>query len=164
MVKNYILGFLGIIAIVLIVVVVFNHSIPNNNDNKVFENQFIKFNYSSDLNVVDYSNNTTLFVVIYSGDVDPSNWEINAVGTIRVTKDSLKNVDWNANNINEFKNVTISGYEALVVYDQLNSGAIIFLNDSAAIGVLLNSECDPYVNTILNSFEIKKVPPQLTNL
>jgi hypothetical protein len=96
--------------------------------------------------------------------VDPSNWEINAVGTIRVTKDSPKNIDWNANNIKEFKNVTISGYKALVEYDQLNSGAIIFLNDSAAITVMLNSGCDPYVNTILNSFEIKKIPPQLTIL
>jgi hypothetical protein len=70
--KIYSLGILGFLVIVLICSVGINY-LNSNTNNKVFENQFIKFNYSSNLNVVDYSNNTTLSVIIYDGDVDPSN-------------------------------------------------------------------------------------------
>ena len=67
------------VIIVLIIFLIIHSTGPNVTDNnKVFENQFVEFNYSSNLNLVDESNNTSIFVVIY--DVKPSN--NNAVGTI----------------------------------------------------------------------------------
>jgi hypothetical protein len=70
----------------------------------------------------------------------------------------------NTTNKIKYKNVTISGYKAIVEYDQLSSGALIYLNDSAELNVLLNNKYNSDVDTILNSFVIKKVPPQLTIL
>lgn len=163
MVKNYRLWFLGILLIVLMSIVVISHLTPNNDNSKVFENQFIKFNYSSNLNVVDYSNNTALLVVVYDGDVYPSNWEVNAIGTIRVTKDSIYDLNMASTQI-KFKNLNISGHKALVAYNHLNSAAFIYLNDSAELSIILNPGHDSYVNTILNSFVIKEVPPQFTIL
>lgn len=129
-------------------------------NNKVFENQFIKFNYSSDLNMVDNSNNTTLNVTIYDGSVDPSNYQINAVGAIFVSN-SINRTKTGIN-ANKLKNVIISGYKAEVEYDQGDSGATIYLNDTAGLFVLLNPDHDSYVNTILNSFVVKKAPPKFT--
>lgn len=130
---------------------------PTSQKNKVFENQFIKFNYSSNLNVVDNSNNTTLNVTIYDGNVDPSDYQVNAVGTIFVTDNINKNPP-NA----KLKNTTISGYPAQVEYDQGDSGATIYLNDDTGLYVLIDPLHDSYVNTIINSFVVKKAPPQCT--
>lgn len=132
-----------------------------NSTNKVFENQFIKFNYSSNLNIVDNSNNTTLNVTIYDGDVDSSNYQINAVGAIFVSN-SINENETEINPIN-FKRINISGYKADVEFDQGDWGATIYLNDDAGLFVLLNPDHDSYVNTIVNSFVVKKAPPQFTN-
>ncbi|MGB9936701.1 MAG: hypothetical protein ACPK7O_03220 [Methanobacterium sp.] len=89
--------------------------------------------------------------------MDPSNYQINAVGAIFVSNSIDKNLT-----LANYKNATISGYKALVEYDQGDSGATIYLNDTAGLFVLLNPDHDSYVNTIVNSFVVKKAPPEFT--
>lgn len=144
-------------VLILLVITIINPTIPN----KVFENEFIKFNYPTSLNVVDNSNNTTLNVTIYDGPMYPSDYKINAIGAIFVTNRINKDYS-DAVNANKFKNTTISGYDAVIEYDQGDSGASIYLNEDAVLHVLLNPSYDPYVNSILNSFIVKKVPPKVT--
>lgn len=96
-------------------------------------------------------------MTIYEGDVDPSNFKINAIGSIFVSNSISKTKT--GVNANKFKNVTISGYKA-EVDDQ--GGATIYLNENTGLYVMLNPDHDSYVNTIINSFIVKKAPPQFT--
>ncbi|UTB32337.1 MAG: hypothetical protein NKF70_12705 [Methanobacterium sp. ERen5] len=59
-------------------IVLIAHTATPLGKDKVFENQFIKFNYSSDFTIVDKSNGTSLSAVIYYGD--PENKIV--IGTI----------------------------------------------------------------------------------
>ncbi len=144
--------FFGLITILMIIIFLIIYTTSSNtttSNNKVFENQFVKFNYPSNFNINDESNATYLMIVIYNGNTSNTN---NAIGTIFVSE-ANKTQD---TKITNSKKTTISGYAAIVEMDQGDSGAEIFLTDNLGLFVLLNPGYDSDVNTIVNSFIIKK--------
>lgn len=151
--------FFGFTIIFVLIIILILHSTSLNTtdnnynyNNKVFENQFVQFNYSSNLYLVDKSNNTSIFVVIYDGN--PSNND--AIGTIFLGEANK------TAQMNPFEETTISGYDA-IEENQGDPGAVIFLNNNTGLYILVNPSYESDVNTIINSMVIKKEPTEITS-
>ncbi|MGO9387923.1 MAG: hypothetical protein ACLPWD_07750 [Methanobacterium sp.] len=152
--KTEFFGITTILMIILFLVIYNTSSNTTTSNNKVFENQFVKFNYPSNFNIVDKSNATYLMIVIYNGNTSNIN---NAIGIISVSETN-KNMQMTPSN----EKTTISGYAAQIEMNQEDSGAEIFLTDNLGLFILLNSTYDSDVNIIVNSFIIKNAPTQIT--
>ena len=153
--------FLGIIVITILLIILIVHVTSPAPKDKVFENQFVKFNYSSNLNLVDKSNNTSIFIIIYDGD--PANK--NAIGTISLEQaneiEQLNQLKTSINSQN-FKKTTISGYDA-IVEDMGDPGAIVYLHNNVSLCMLVNPPYKSDVDTMINSLTIKKEPTDITS-
>lgn len=153
---------MGITVILLLIIVLIAHTVTPLNKDKVFENQFIKFNYSSDFTIIDKSNNTSLSAVIYYGD--PANKVV--IGTIfsnEANKTMEKNSEKRAINNHDTEETIISGYDALVEKHQGDPGVEVYINDTRALFILLNPDRTSDVDTITNTLIIKKVPIDITS-
>lgn len=153
---------MGITVILLLIIVLIAHTVTPLNKDKVFENQFIKFNYSSDFTVVDKSNDSSLSAVIYYGD--PENKIV--IGTIfsnEANKTMEKNSEKRAINNHDTEETIISGYDALVEKHQGDPGVEVYINDTRALFILLNPDHTSDVDTIINTLIIKKVPTDITS-
>jgi hypothetical protein len=150
----------GTIIITILIIILIVHVTSPNPKDKVFENQFVKFNYSSNLNVVDKSNNTSIFIILYDGD--PSN--NNAIGTISLGKGNKTDVQKleKTSNGQNFKTTTISGHDA-IIENMGDPGAEIFLNNSNSLFILVDPSYKSDVDTIINSLNIKKEPTDITS-
>lgn len=149
------------IILVLIIILIAHTTIPTVNTHKVFENQYIKFNYSSHLTIVDKSNDTSLFALVYSGDTENKN----VIGTIfsnEVNKTMEQNQEKDAVNGYDTKETTISGYDAVVEKHQGDPGVEVYLNNTKALFILLDPDHTSDVDTIVNSLIIKKAPAEVT--
>ena len=152
---------LGIITITILIILLIVHITSPSPPDKVFENQFVKFNYSSNLNLVDKSNNSSIFMIIYDGD--PSN--NNAVGTIflgEANKTDEQKLEKTAVNGHDMTKTTISGYDA-IIENMGDPGAEIYLNNNTGLFILVNPSYKSDVDTIINSLIIKKAPTDLTS-
>ena len=156
--KSEVFGAVIIIILLIILIVHVTSPIPKD---KVFENQFVKFNYSSNLNVVDKSNNTSIFIIIYDGD--PSN--NNAVGTISLgkgNKSDVQKLEKASLNGQNFNTTTISGHDA-IIEDMGDPGAEIFLNNNTSLSILVDPPYKSDVDTMISSLIIKKEPTDITS-
>ena len=151
----------GIIIIAILLIILIVHVTSPTPKDKVFENQFVKFNYSSDLNLVDKSNNTLIFIIIYDGD--PANK--NVIGTISLgeaneTKE-LNEIKKTVNGQN-IEKTTISGHQA-IIEDMGDPGAEIYLKNNKGLFILVNPPYKSDVDTMINSLIIKKEPTDITS-
>jgi hypothetical protein len=151
----------GIIIIAILLIILIVHVTSPTPKDKVFENQFVKFNYSSDLNLVDKSNNTSIFIIIYDGD--PANK--NVIGTISLgeaneTKE-LNEIKKTVNGQN-IEKTTISGHQA-IIEDMGDPGAEIYLKNNKGLFILVNPPYKSDVDTMINSLIIKKEPTDITS-
>jgi hypothetical protein len=151
----------GIIIITTLLIILIVHITSPTPHDKVFENQFVKFNYSSNLNLVDKSTNTSIFVIIYDGD--PSN--NNAVGTISLGEanetEELNQMKTSLNGQN-IERTTISGHDA-IIEDIGDPGAEIYMNNNTGLFILVNPPYKSDVDTMINSLIIKKAPTDITS-
>ena len=117
----------------------------------VFENQWIKFQYPSNLKVQDSSNNTSCSVSLYEAS--------NLAG----------NINFQVNDKNKILNIypdaqktTIAGKEAITGNDETQLFAYVFLNNNTSKNLELimdfNGAYESAFNVTKNSLEIKKVP------
>jgi hypothetical protein len=151
----------GIITITILIIILIVHITSPTPKDKVFENQFVKFNYSSNLNLVDKSNKTSIFVVIYDGD--PS--DKNIAGTISLgeaNKTQEQNLEKTIINGHDLKRTIISGYDA-IVENMGDPGAEIYLNNNTGLFILVDPPYKSDVDTIINSLIIKKAPTDITS-
>jgi hypothetical protein len=152
----------GIITVTVLIIILIVHITFPTPPDKIFENQFVKFNYSSNFNLVDKSNSTSIFVIIYNGD--PS--KKNIVGTIflgDVNKTNEQKIKKTAVNGQDTKKTIISGYDAIVEKNQGDPGAEIYLNDNTGLFILVEPSYESDVDTIINSLIIKKAPTDVTS-
>ena len=152
---------IGITMILVLIIILIAHTVTPMDKDKVFENQFIKFNYSSDFTIVDKSNDTSLAAVIYYGN--PENKIV--IGTIfsnEANKTMEKNSLKSAANSHDTKETSISGYDALVEKHQGDPGVEVYINDTRALFILLNPDQTSNVDTIADTLMIKKVPTDVT--
>jgi hypothetical protein len=152
----------GIITVTVLIIILIVHITFPTPPDKIFENQFVKFNYSSNFNLVDKSNSTSIFVIIYNGD--PS--KKNIVGTIflgDVNKTNEQKIKKTAVNGQDTKKTIISGYDAIVAKNQGDPGAEVYLNDNNGLFILVEPSYESDVDTIINSLIIKKAPTDVTS-
>lgn len=153
--------FFGILIIVFLLIILIVHVMSPAPKDKVFENQFVKFNYSSDLSLVDKSNNTSIFIIVYYGD--PAN--NNAIGTIAVgDANETKELNEIKNSINgqNIEKTTISGHNA-IIEDMGDPGAEIYLKNGKSLSIMVNPPYKSDVDTMINSLIIKKEPTDTTS-
>ncbi len=153
---------MGILLILVLIIILIAHTVTPMDKNKVFENQFIKFNYSSDFTIVDKSNDTSLAAVVYYGD--PKNKIV--IGTIfsnEANKTMEKNSLKSAINNHDTKETTISGYDALVEKHQGDPGVEVYINDTRVLFILLIPDQTSNVDTIADTLIIKKAPIDVTS-
>jgi hypothetical protein len=151
----------GIVTVTLLLIILVVHITTPSPTDKVFENQFIKFNYSPNLNLVDKSNNTSLFVIIYDGN--PAEKRIaGTISTGKVNKTNEENLEKTAINSQNMERTTISGYDA-IVENQGDPGAEIYLDNNTGLFILVDPPYKSDVDTIINSCIIKKAPTDATS-
>lgn len=145
---------LGIVAVLMAVVFVSgctSSNTTNSSGYKVFENQFVKFNYPDNLTAVDKSTDNVA-VELYNGTTsDPAN-EVGEVGSARSLNKGLISV------YSGWTQTTIAGYDAIKGADDTDAGAFIFLNNYTNLGIDFDPAYSSAADTIINSLEIKKVP------
>ena len=154
--------FFGIMIIIILIIILIVHLTSPKPQDKVFENQFVKFNYSSNLNMVDKSTNTSIFVIIYYSD--SSNKK--AIGTISVDEANESeelNLMKTSSNSQNMKKTSISGYDAIIEKNMGDPGAEIYLKNNTGLFVLGNPSYESDLDTIINSFIIKKEPTDITS-
>ena len=152
----------GIIIIILLIIILIVHLTCPNPKDKVFENQFIKFNYSSNLNLVDKSNSTSIFIIIYKRYLSNNN-PIGTISVGKVNRTDEINMEKNSQISQNIKETTISGYNAIIEKNMGDPGAIIYMNNNISLNVLVDPPYESDVNTIINSFKIKKEPTEITS-
>lgn len=146
------------LIVVILLIISISGCINWNNSNKnvsntVFENQWIKFQYPSNLVVKDFSNDSTCSVTLYefSNPVGNINFQIN-------DKNKILNIYPDA------QNSTIAGKEAITGKDETQLFAYVFLNNNRTKNLELfiefNDAYESSFNTAKNTIEIKKVPKQ----
>jgi hypothetical protein len=153
---------MGITVILVLIIILIAHTVTPMDKDKVFENQFIKFNYSSDFTIVDESNDTSLAAVVYYGD--PKNKIV--IGTIfsnEANKTMEKNSLKRAINNHDTKEITINGYDTLVEKHQGDPGVEVYINDTRALFILLNPDQTSNVDTIADTLVIKNTPTDVTS-
>jgi hypothetical protein len=147
--------YFAVIATLLLIISV-SGCINSNNSNKnvsntFFENQWIKFQYPSNLKVQDSSNNTSCSVSLYevSNLAGNINFQVN-------DKNKILNIYPDA------QKTTIAGKEAITGNDETQLFAYVFLNNNTSKNLELvmdfNGAYESAFNVTKNSLEIKKVP------
>jgi hypothetical protein len=119
--------------------------------NSVFENEWIKFQYPSNLNVKDSFSNNSNSVSLYAGS--------NLVGNLNFQmNDKNKILDFYP----DAQKTTIAGKEAITGNDETQLFAYVFLNNDTHNNLQLiidfNNAYESAFNTTKNSLEIKKIP------
>jgi hypothetical protein len=146
--------FTVIVVLLLLVSIsgcVFWEGSNKNVSNAVFENQWVKFQYPSNLKVQDSSNDTFCSISLYEASylVGNINFQVNDKNKIlSIYPDAAK--------------VTIAGKEAIIGNDETQLFAYVFLNDNTSKNLELvmdfNNAYESAFNITKNSLEIKKVP------
>lgn len=118
-----------------------------------FENQWIKFNYPSNLTIIDNSTNDAILITIYNGN--------EYIGSIY---NEMTNMD-NYMPFPESYNTTIVGRKALRDYDmktldngenQIRPSAAIFLTENATLNVIFEPASNKTFNQVIKTLIIKK--------
>ncbi len=149
---------IGIIMIIVLLIALIVHIMVPTPPDKSFENQYVKFNYSPDLNMVDKSDNNFLFIIIYQGD--PA--DKNIIGTIFTNEINKTNEETVARSGNSnIKETTINGYDA-VIENQGDPGVEIYLNNTRALYMLTSTDSNYYADNMINSIIVKKAPANIT--
>ncbi len=147
--------YFAVIAVLLLLVSISGCLISDgsnkNVSSAVFENQWIKFQYPSNLKVQDSSNNTSCSVSLYEAS--------NLAGNINFqVNDKNKILDIYP----DAQNTTIAGKEAITGNDETQLFAYVFLNNNTSKNLELimdfNGAYESAFNVTKNSLEIKKVP------
>ena len=147
--------YFALIAAILLMVsvsgcIIWDNSNKNVN-NATFENQWIKFQYPSNLAVKDFSNDSTCSVTLYK------------------FSDAIGNINFQINNKTEIfntypdaQNTTITGKESITGNDETQLFAYVFLNNNMTKNLELFIEFnDAYQSAFditKNTIEIKKLP------
>ncbi|MGB9938145.1 MAG: hypothetical protein ACPK7O_10530 [Methanobacterium sp.] len=151
-----------IIVIGLLTFVILNSGCTSNDlDNQIgvnstggsFENQWIKFNYPSNLTITDNSTNDDILITIYNGN--------EYIGSIYNQMDNINNYV----PFPESYNTTIGGRKALREYDmktlyngenQIRPSAAIYLTQNATLNVIFEPTAKKPFNQVIKTLIIKK--------
>jgi hypothetical protein len=123
--------------------------------NKVFENQWIKFKYPGNLNVVDKSQNDSIDVLLIREAADQNNILTGEIQNSVNDKNSMIKVNKQLNSTFE----TIASKEAISYNDSSGRSAYIFLEGDKGIWIDFDPAYESAFQMVKNTILIKKIPP-----
>lgn len=155
--KNRMPVFIVISIIILVIMISGCTSNDKNTSNKVFDNQYVKFQIPNGLTVTDNSTDTNLDLTFMKGSE-----MIGDMGGLSINPDTYNNLVVAAPD--EYKKTIIAGKDAIEYKNSYTIGAYIPTGETNSIGYYLGVSVDfdiPYSSEyyiIRNSLMIKKTP------